>query len=264
MLLLQKNKTAKEKLMEISILFVILVSIFTIFKTVEVYKSNKYIGQENRNLISFSGEGEVFAVADVATFSFSVVEEAKTSSEALSKSAEKMNSVIDYLKEQNIAEKDIKTINYSVNPRYEWRDLSVSSIRPEGERVLIAYEANQTLSVKIRNTEKAGEILVGVGSFDVSNVSGLNFEIDDTDALQREARKLAIEDAKVKAKELASDLGIKLVRIVSFNESGIYPYYAAATKAYGLGGAEDAVSIPQIPVGENKITSNVNITYEIR
>ena len=155
MLLLQKNKTAKEKLMEISILFVILVSIFTIFKTVEVYKSNKYIGQENRNLISFSGEGEVFAVADVATFSFSVVEEAKTSSEALSKSAEKMNSVIDYLKEQNIAEKDIKTINYSVNPRYEWRDLSVSSIRPEGERVLIAYEANQTLSVKIRNTEKA-------------------------------------------------------------------------------------------------------------
>jgi len=267
-----QNKAGKEVL-QILTLLILITSIFMVFKTVVEYKSIKYVGQTNPTTMSFSGEGEVFAVADVASFSFSVTEEAKTPKEAQKLSAIKINAAITYLKDQGIEEKDIKTTNYSVYPRYEWRDEQIRCITvpcpPSGnKRFLIGYEASQSISVKIRNTEKAGEVLLGVGEIGVTDVSGLNFSIDDEDALIREARKLAIEDAKEKAGILSKDLGVKLVRIVNFNESGAYPMYARASfdevstfgKETGIGGGIS----PELPLGENKITSNITITYEIR
>ena len=59
-------------LMQISAALLILASIFMVFKTIGEFKSNKYIGQTGPNTMSFSGEGEVFAVADIASFNFSV------------------------------------------------------------------------------------------------------------------------------------------------------------------------------------------------
>ena len=79
-----------------------------------------------------------------------------------------------------------------------------------------------------------------------------------------EARKEAIVNAQSKAETLAKDLGVTLVRITSFSESGNYPgpiYYAKSTEAFGMGGDNSA---PEVPSGENRIVSNVTLTYEIR
>ena len=261
----------KRNVVKIFSLLLIVTSVFMIFKTVGVYQENKFIGQGGvGNTMTFSGEGEVFVVPDIASFSFSVVEEAKTPSEAQALATKKINETITFLKENNIEDKDIKTTNYNVYPRYEWQKrnivcIAAPCISPETERVLVGYEVNQSVTVKVRDTEKAGTILAGIGGLDVNNISGLNFEIDDEDGLTREARKLAIEDAKSKAGELAKDLGVKLVRIVNFSESGDYPTYYktsfAEMDAVGMGGAIEA---PQLPMGENKIISSISITYEIR
>jgi uncharacterized protein YggE len=96
-------------------------------------------------------------------------------------------------------------------------------------------------------------------------VSGLTFTIDDESALQREARKKAIDDAKTKAQQLAKDLGVSLSRIVSFSENNGSPmpmYYRA--DAMAMGGAMEAKSAPSVPTGQNKISSDVSITYEIK
>lgn len=264
---MQDNKNITDALKLISV-FLIIMSVFMVFKTIGAYKENKYIGQDiiGRTMY-FTGEGEVFAVADIATFSFSAIGEGETPADAQNMSAEKVNQAVDYLKENGVEEKDIKTTDYNLSPRYEWKnnpDVSCYGTGCPQSRVLIGYEVTQTISVKVRETSKAGEYLAGIGSFGLDNISSINFSIDDEDGLQREARKLAIEDAKNKAEELSKDLGVKLVRIVNFSESGAYPY---ATKAavYGIGGGamEDAI-VPQIPVGENKISSSVTITYEIK
>jgi uncharacterized protein len=227
----------------------------------------KYIGAgvSATNTISVSGEGEVFAVPDIATFSLSVTEEAKEVEDAQSEATKKTNDIIDYLKKSGVEDRDVKTTNYNVYPRYEWRETSSTGvIRPGGERVLVGFEVTQSLSVKIRDTEKAGEILSGVGTRGVTDVSGLSFTIDDEDDLKDEAREMAIDDAKEKAEDLAKDLGVDLIRIVGFNEGGGgYPVLYARAESLSLDSAKSA-SIPDIQVGENKITSNVTITYEIR
>lgn len=249
-----------------------MLALFLLVSTLSEFKSLRFIGSgvNASNTISVSGEGTAFAVPDIATFSVSVRETAKDVATAQKAATKKNNDIIEYLTEAGVAEKDIQTTEYSVNPQYDYSNTSCASgYCPPSNPKLVGYEVAQTLTIKVRETDKAGDVLSGVGSRGASNVSGLSFTIDDEDAVNAEAREKAIEDARTKASELAKQLHVKLVRIVGFSESGNYPYYAKMTlesSAYGRGGAMDAPAVPapQLPVGENKIVSNVTLTYEIR
>ena len=133
----------------------------------------------------------------------------------------------------------------------------------QGESKIIGYTVSQSVNVKIRKIDDAGKIIDGINKIGVTNMSGPNLAIDNEDGLKAEARKKAIADAKAKAKVLAKDLDVDLGKIASFSESGNYPiYYAKATMS--LDSANGAPAPAIIPKGENTISSDVTITYEIR
>lgn len=245
-----------------------MLGVFLLVLTISSLKQYHYIGSgvSASNTITVSGDGEVFAVPDTATFSVTVQEEAKEVKAAQDVATKKGNDIKAYLKSQGIDEKDIQTTDYSVYPQYDYTGTVCSGgYCPPGKQVLRGFQVSETLTVKVRDTQKAGDLLAGVGSKGASSVSGLNFTIDDQDALDAEARDKAIAKAKEKAEALADALGVSIVRVVGFSESESYP---PMPYAYGMGGASDAVmskvAAPEIAVGQNKITSNVTITYEIR
>ena len=247
-----------------------ILSIFLIVITVHAIQEFRFIGADlpPTSTISVTGEGEVFAVPDIATISFTVREEAEDPAAAQDAASKQVNAAIDYLKDQGVDEKDIKTTSYNAFPRYEYREvvcISGSFCPPSGERELVAYEISQTISVKVRDTDKTGTILAGLTDQGIGNIFGPSFEIDDPETLERDARKMAIDDAEAQARELAKDLGVRLVRVVSFNEFGGARgvFFDAAVEEFGFGGATKA-SAPEIPTGENRISSQVTITYEIR
>jgi len=215
------------------------------------------------NTITVTGKGEVVVKPDIATVSFGVTAENLDVAKAQTTATTKMNNIINLLKAKGVAEKDIKLTNYNIYPRYDYVQGQVYPYN-NGKQVLAAYIVSQTVEVKIRDISKAGEILSGVGEFGVTDVSGLTFTIDKEDTVKDQARDLAITDAKAQAKVLAKGLDVRLVKITSFTEGGNYPVYSVMNKsmALGMGGADAAT--PQVPMGENKITSNVSITYEIR
>jgi hypothetical protein len=94
-------------------------------------------------------------------------------------------------------------------------------------------------------------------------MSGLNFTNDKYDDLVKEARDKAILEARMEAKGLARSLGVRLVKIVGYSEGGDYPVYnRAMTSAMSFDAESSAKAV--LPTGENMITSNVSITYEIR
>lgn len=257
-------------------------SLFLFAQFLGEIKTYRFIGQEIefRNTITVTGEGEVTAIPDVGEFSFAVVKEAKNVEEAQEALSGTMNGIIDALKNAGISEKDIKTINYNIVPKYEYRrrDIlpittgsdGVSGAAPAemyyppgpGEQVLVGYEVSHWILVKVRDVHDTGALLQTVGSMGGTNVSGINFTVDSEEAYLNDARKKAIDDAKEKASVLANDLGVRLVRVVSFSEYGGGPIYYRATldaKAEGYGGGAP----PEVPVGENTITSNVTIVYAI-
>lgn len=240
-------------------------------KSLNALKESSSIGRGvyPSNVITVSGEGKVFAVPDTASFSFTVLEEGKTSSEAQSKATKKTNATIDAIKAMGIDAKDVKTIGYNLNPKYEYQTdrICTTGYCTPGKSVLVGYEVSQSILVKIRKTDQAGDVLTKVGTLGVSNISGLSFVTDDMDKIRADARAEAIGDAKAKAKVLANALGVDLGDIVSFNEGGAYPvpyYGGVANMKLESSMAMDASVAPQLPVGENEISSSVSITYEIR
>ena len=215
------------------------------------------------NTITVSGKGEVVVKPDIATVSFGVTAENLDVAKAQTEATTKMNNIINLLKGKGVAEKDIKLTNYNIYPRYDYLQAQTYPYI-SGKQTLAAYVVSQTVEVKIRDISKAGGILSGVGEFGVTDVSGLTFTVDNEEVVKDQARDLAIEDAKTQAKVLAKGLGVKLIKITSFSEGGNYPIYAMnKSMALGIGGADAAIA-PQVPMGENKITSNVSITYEIK
>lgn len=246
-----------------------MLALFLLVSTISELKAYRFIGSgvTATNTISVSGMGEVFAVPDRAEFTVSVHEEAETVAFAQDEATKKINAIIAYLKEAGVEEKDIKTVSYNVNPKYEWSNSACrEGYCPPGKQTLIGFEVFQSVSVKVKDTKKAGELLSGVGSKGASDVSGLSFTIEDEDKLKADARAQAIAEAEEKADALAEQLGVEVVRVVGFYEdSGGYPspYYGRGGVAMDMAAESKAVA-PELPAGENKIVSNVNITYEIR
>lgn len=258
-----------ERLRKALFVAVVLLAVFLGVQVLAGIQGLRYIGAgvTATNTISVSGYGEAFGAADIATFTFSVVSEKSTVAAAQAEATAKINDITKYLSDAGIDKKDIQTTDYSVYPQYDYQTVNCSAgvYCPGGKQVLRGYQVRQSTSVKVRDTAKAGDLLTGVGGKGASEVSGLTFTFDDPNKLQNESRSKAIADAKKKADELAKELGVTLVRVVSFNENGSNPgpmYYAKAMAMDSAGSSAPAA--PEISVGQNKVTSNVSITYEIR
>jgi uncharacterized protein YggE len=226
---------------------------------------------KQENSITFSGHGEVSAVPDIANIYFSINKEAKTVKEAQTLVAEIENKSLNFLKENNVLEKDIKTTNASFSPKYEYKyDTKIMMPCTQyncpptpGKNVITGYVASENITIKVRNTDDVGKIMQGLGTLGVSDLSGPNFSIDNEDILKAEARKKAIDDAKAKAEVLAKDLGIRLGKITSFSENGNYPSPMYDRGMMSVSAAKES-ALAEIPKGENTISSDVSITYQIK
>lgn len=235
---------------------------------------------KTENIITISGHGEVSAVPDIANIYFTITKDAKTIKDAQTEVALIETKALALLEAKGIALKDIKTTNASFNPKYEYSQVVCPPIPmgagtagitvsptspyycPPSKQVITGYTASENITVKIRNTNSVGDIMQGFGTTGVSDLSGPNFAIDNEDGLKAQARKIAIDEAQAKAKVLAKDLGIRLGKITSFNEGGDYPVPMYDKAMMETSSVSSAPAV--IPTGENLITSDVTITYEIR
>ena len=265
------NENIKSNVWKAGLAVAILLAIFLLVISIKEIKSLAYVGHDVpvTNTISVAGKGESISVPNVATFSFSVTETSKDVTDAQTKATTKINNALKALKDGGVEDKDIKTASYTINPHYEYtQSACVNGYCPGGKSVLTGYDVSQTIEVKVRDLKKAGALFATIGSLNVQNVNGLTFSIDNIDTIKAEARQLAIENAKQKAQALAQQLGVKIVRITSFYDQSDEPnYYGRDMMAMNesfVKAVTSSQSAPEIPAGEQKITSRVSITYEIR
>ncbi|HEY9586034.1 MAG TPA: SIMPL domain-containing protein [Candidatus Paceibacterota bacterium] len=227
------------------------------------FVSDRNKGIDSTKTITVRGEGIAYAIQDTAELSFSVTKKAADVKTAQNEVNDTVSNILKAVKDLGVEDKNIKTIAYNVYPHYK----QVSRPCPLGSYCPIqsetdGFEASQTVEIKMRDLSKSGDLVTAIGEFNPTNISGLQFVVEDDKAVLKEARKKAIADARAKAKELAKDLGVRLGKVVSFDENGAYPIpiYMKTEAAGGMGGDIPA----SIPTGQNKVTSNVTIVYEIR
>ena len=151
------------------------------------------------------GEGEATVAPDMALLSLSVMREAMTAREALDANNKAMAEVIAAMKASGIADRDLQTAGVQISPRYDYVN------KPDGtqEAKLAAYQVTNTLSVRVRDLAKTGEILDKSVTLGVNQGGGVTFTNDDPSATLTEARKKAVADAMAKAKTLTDAAGVQ-------------------------------------------------------
>ena len=172
-----------------------------------------------------------------------------------------MNEILVVLKDLGIEAKDIKTGSYSLNPVYNWTE-------KDGQK-LSGYEVYQSVTLKIRDLEKIGDIIAKTTEKGANQVGGISFTIDDEYELKNEARELAIEKAKEKAELIAAQTGMKLGKIVSVYENSYSPVmaydYSNARKEMVTDEVLGAgIEAPGIEAGQNEVKVEVTLMYEIK
>lgn len=203
--------------------------------------------------IIVTGEGEAAVAPDMAMLSLGVMREAKTAREALDANNRAMAEVIAAMKELGIGERDLQTADIQIIPRYNY------SNRPDGTQSadLVGYQVTNTLSVRVRDLKRTGEILDRAVTLGVNQGGGIRFVNDDPAAAITEARKKAVADATGKARTLAEAAGIRLGRVIEISEqSFIPPPIPMEAKAF-----DRAASAVPIEAGENSYRVQVNVIF---
>ena len=207
--------------------------------------------------IVVTGEGEASAKPDLAVLTLSVMREAKTAREAMTQNNEAMTAVIAAMKEAGIAARDLQTAGIQINPRYNYTN------KPDGsqESELVAYQVSNTITIRVRDITKTGEVIDKAVSLGVNQGGSIAFANDDPSPIKTEARKKAVADAMAKAKTLTEAAGVQLGRIIEMSETSYsQPPMPIAAKAY------DAAAPAGAPVeaGENAYVIQVNVTFELK
>jgi uncharacterized protein YggE len=205
------------------------------------------------NGISVSGRGEVFGTPDTLTVTIGVSVGRSTVSEAVDVAAGRATDLIAALEGLGVAEEDIQTSNYSIYPEYEYRENQAPRIT--------GYRVDNTLDVKIRDLDRAGEVLdaATAAAGDEVRVNGVSFVLEDNDALVVAARAAAWEDAKAKAEQLADLADVRLGAPLTISESlgsVPVPMFARAEVAPG------DVATPIRP-GQETVSVDLTVTFAI-
>jgi uncharacterized protein len=206
--------------------------------------------------IIVAGEGEATAVPDLAMLSLSVMREAKTARAALDANNDAMASVIAAMKSSGISERDLQTGGIQINPRYDYTN------KPDGSQdaKLAAYQVTNTLSVRVRDIDKTGEILDKAVTLGVNQGGGITFTNEDPSAAVTEARKKAVADAIAKAKVLADAAGVTIGPVLEINDQNLSPS-PMPINARAFDAAKSAVPVQ---AGENSYKVQVTITFALK
>jgi len=208
--------------------------------------------QEKVSAFEMSGEGKVTVIPDEARISLGVRKQGRSVAIIQEQVNSTMSKLATALKELGIDEKNIKTSSYSLNQDY----------RDQG-----GYVAYAQFQVKIGEIEKTSQVLDLVGQLGLEQVSGVSFGLSDKLEKEstKEARELAIEEAKDKAEELAKLAGMKLGKIVNVQENGRYPqpYLMRSEMAMLDSSTDQELAAPTlVEVGSSEVSVSVTLSYE--
>lgn len=216
--------------------------------------------EELTRTLSITGVGEISAVPDIASLSAGVRNQGKSAKEALTKNSESMSEVIKGMRDLGIAEKDIQTSNFSVQPLYERYDNRNSS-QPQPPPKIVGYEVVNQVQVTIRDLSRVGEALDKFVSLGANDLHSVSFGFDDPKPLMDEARAEATRNAMKSARLIAQTSGAKLGKVLTIAE-GSYSLPMPMTKAYAMRSEAADMAVP-VATGENTVSAVVSIVFEL-
>lgn len=214
-------------------------------------------------LLTISAQGTTTRTPDMATYTAGVTTQGTTASEALAANSSRMTQVVAALKKAGIADKDIQTSNLNLNPVYaQPKRLPDGSYVDEPQRI-IGYQANNTVSVRQRKLDAMGKVIDALVNAGANQVNGPSFALSQPDAAQDEARVDAMKAARARAELYARASGLRVLRILSINESGSWTPQPVMFVRKEVADVAPPAPPPPVAAGELELNVTVTVQFEL-
>lgn len=211
--------------------------------------SKERIGNEDEETISVVGTAKRVVLPDRLKITLGVETDAVSARDAVKENAKIMNAIIDSLKALGIKNEEMQTTSYNIYPLYD-----------ENGKV-IAFRVNNMISIDTDKLELAGNIIDVAVDAGANRFYGLYFYVSDEriKELRADLLKEAVNDAKAKAEELLTPLGLK---IASIKTASIIEGYQPFTPYYMEHVIYKEARTPIVP-GEFTVSLSVQVTFVI-
>lgn len=240
-----RNHPATNPIFMLSLILMGVITLATITFSQPFFQNNSI-----RELTAI-GVGEAYITPDVAKINFAVRTENKNISESQRINSEVIAKIKNELVKFTISPEDVKTIQYNINPEYDYYSVSKPRLR--------GYSTYHSIMLVVRDLTATDAIVQALGSAGATEISQVNFTTDDPSEVQNEAREKAIQAAQAKAEQLASLSNAKLGKISSIIETSPQTDTSFSNAPDGMGGGGGGLEF-----GSNKVTSTVTITYTLK
>lgn len=205
--------------------------------------------------MTVEGEGQITAKPNQAKIHLGVSTENPNVQQAQHENTLLSNQIIDALKRSGIGESDIKTVTYSIFPRYDYI---------EGKSILKSYEVEHLFEITVKDLTKTGMVYDTAIQNGANRSGSIQFLVSNPGEYYQKALAMAMIDAGKKATVLSQTLGVILHPIpIKIIESGKQqdrqsrPYQFQTTVA----SAKDS---PPIEEGLYTIRATVTAVYSYR
>jgi uncharacterized protein YggE len=212
-------------------------------------------GAAQADTVSVAGLGRIAGTPDTLLLQLGVESRGPDVSKALDAANKAQGRVSASLKSHGVAAADLKTSGLGVQANYNYDN---------NKQTLIDYVATESLTVKLRDLDKAGAAIsaaVTAGGNEI-RVNGASLDLEGNSGLVKDARAAAFADAKAKAEQYAKLSGRELGAVSTVTEqvqdSPPVPVFESAPMA-----ADAAKSVP-IERGSQEVAVHVQIVWSLQ
>ena len=216
------------------------------------------VGASQTTGIAVCGQGMAFAQPDQAQVTVGVQATSASAESARSQAAQAMNAVLAALKAAGIADSDIQTSYFSIQPVYNYSS---------GSEQITGYSATNTVLVTIHQVDNVGKIVDATTQAGGNNaiIQGITFSSSDPTQGMAQAEQNALANAHSQAQQVARGAGLTLgapisIQVGSCGSSSIQPSFLQSA---GLASAGANTSTPIQP-GQQQVSVVVDVVYAVR
>lgn len=216
-----------------------------LFMTISYSQEQKQIPS-----INVSGEGKVKVAPDQASISISIETKGSKANDVKQQNDKKMDAILKFIKNSNIAKEDYQTQRVSLNPNYDY------------EKKKYSYIATQTLQILLKDLSKYDVLMEGLVDQGINRIDNVEFKSSKMKELQSDARKLAVKDAKAKAEDFVSVLGQKVGKALLISDNS--QSYVSQPRMYAMKSSmvmDESVPRETLAIGEIEIIANVSVSF---
>jgi uncharacterized protein len=215
--------------------------------------------ENNRPLITVSGQAEVLVVPDEAVFTMSAVTVDKDLPNAKARNDEVVRRILALARKYDVPANLVQTGHISLDERYSDEELT------RKPRVFVGYEVTKRIAIVLRDVSKAEDLLSDIFKSGITRISNVEFRTTQSRKYRDQARAMAIRSAQEKARALALEIGQSIGKAFTITEEGFTAARAAMNNNFSSNvGGNDSNEDNTIALGQISITARVTVSFELK